>query len=84
MGIKIKYRAFSISLEFMGIEYIGIVTPITHSNMQEGLPTEFSVVLNGSFRGIFTIDKTTWQSTYSKMTYLLVKLEKRFIIFMNN
>ena len=81
MGIKIKYRAFSISLEFMGIEYIGIVTPITHSNLQEGLPTEFSVVLNGSFRGIFTIDKTTWQSTLLENDLFVSEIGKKIYNF---
>lgn len=77
MGIKIKYRAFSLYLEYMGIEYIGIITPITHSNLQKGLPTEFSVVLNGSFRGIFTVYKTTWQSTLLENDLLVSEIGKK-------
>ncbi len=77
MGIKIKYRAFSLSIQFMGIDYVGTITPITHDNLQEGLPTEFSVVLNGSFRGIFTVYKTTWQSTLLENDLLVSEIGKK-------
>lgn len=77
MAEIIKYRPFSLSLQYMGMEYIGIITPITQSNKQEGLPTEFCVVLNGSFRGIFNLYNTTWQSTLLEDDFLVNEIGKR-------
>ena len=63
MSVTLKYLAFTIVIEHEGNEYIGKITPITLAKKSDNIPSEFSVILNGIFRGIFTFELNRWQST---------------------
>ena len=76
MVVLVKYRPFSIKLEHGGNEYQGKIPPILQHNKQGQLPSEFSVVLNGIFRGIFTVEQKRWQSTSLDHELLVAEIGK--------
>lgn len=72
------YRPFEIRLEQGGNSYVGKAIPISHLQSINKIPNEFSVTLNGIFRGVFTCCNNTWQST-SLTDELLVNAVGRYI-----
>ena len=81
MVVLVKYRPFTIILDHGGNEYQGKITPITHSNKQGQLPSEFSVVLNGIFRGILTVEQQRWQSTSLDDELLVAEIGKQILSY---
>ena len=79
MVVFVKYRPFSLKLNHGGNEYQGNITPITQPNNQGRLPSEFSVVLNGIFRGIFTFEQQRWQSTSLDDEMFVAKIGKHIL-----
>ncbi|MCY7420393.1 MAG: hypothetical protein LH478_01435, partial [Chitinophagaceae bacterium] len=71
MGVIVKYRAFTMTIQHGGNEYIGKITPIARANQSDNIPSEFSVILNGIFRGIFTLEHSKWQSTSLEDDFLV-------------
>ena len=81
MVVLVKYRPFTIKLEHGGNEYQGKITPILRYNKQGQLPSEFSVVLNGMFRGIFTVEQKRWQSTSFDHELLVAEIGKHILSY---
>ena len=83
MGAIVKYRAFTITIEHGGNEYNGKITPITRSNQSDNIPLEFSVILNGIFRGIFTLELNKWQSTSLEDDFLVDAIGQHILNYYN-
>lgn len=81
MVVLVKYRPFTIKLEHVGNEYQGKITPILSYNKQGQLPSKFSVVLNGVFRGIFTVEQQRWQSTSLDDELLVAEMVKHILSY---
>ena len=81
MGTIVKYRPFTIAVQHSGNDYQGRVTPITHSHNGCNFPSEFSVVLNGKFRGIFSLENSKWQSTSLEDDLLVNEVAKMIICY---